>query len=132
MVSWIFWFFQSDQAPTAPDPYVGFAERIIPDSYGGFCQAGEEVERLLDLPRRGVPDGDRIYLFIGWDFRRKFGLSFSTRTSSGKKPWHIDYSTPFNSRGEAVRALAKSLRLLAKERMEEDPDFKDLLNLRKK
>jgi len=133
MLSRILDFFTSRKPaqPEVPAVYRGFAERLVPKSYGGFRHCGAEVERFLGLPR-DVPDGARIYLFIGWHARREFGITFTTRTSSGTLPWHLGYSKGFGSREEAVEALANSLRLLARQRAEQDPEFKDLLRLRKK
>jgi len=102
-----------------PDKFHLLADRVIPKGSGGFGYFGYDLSTAL-----GIPNTLHLYIhygmysaYPGWG-----SVTFSPSQWSGDGPsWR--FQERFHTRGQAVKALARSLRLLDAELGQEDPNL---------
>lgn len=117
-----------------PDVYDRFAEELVPSGRTkGWAYMGVELRRFFGLGHN-LPSHEDYHFFIMWGMAMGYCTITLSHTSfsvpEGEKDWFIPWSTRFHTRSAAVRAVARSLRMIGKELAEKDPDYQALMSVR--
>ena len=123
------------------DVYDKFASRLIPRR-GRSMHYGRELESMLNLSRE---ESKNIYMFVlVTPGQSRFSVTFR-----GTPGWSVAHTPPrlrrisgevddskwkiyedFSNRADAVKALSRSLRILAKQIAENDLEYQKILKLK--